>query len=140
MNTTGESTNEAVGGSPNGALQPADLAAANNRRGHARLPFGVRVAVHELDDVGVPGEATVCEGHDISRSGVGLRSRKMFYEGRKVILSLTIPSMQPKYMCGVVKYSRYTYRGLYHVGIQLCALPQTESVRAWMQSHQNRAA
>lgn len=117
-----------------------DAESSVNRRGHARLPFGVRVTLHELDETGTPTEGAPCEGHDISRSGMGVRSRRMYYAGRKVIVAVAVPGMQPRYMCGEVKYSRYTYRGLYHVGIELCAMPQTEAVRSWVQVHQHRAA
>lgn len=125
----------------NGATSPEESGDSSlNRRGHARLPFGVRITVHELDETGTPAEGSQCEGHDISRSGLGVRSRKMYYPGRKVLIAVSVPGIQPKYMCGEVKYSRYTYRGLYHVGIELCPMPQTETIRTWMLTRQHRAA
>lgn len=120
---------------PLSAPEAADLLHSDqNRREHGRTSFGVQLLIHELDEAGNPGEPSTCTGFDISRSGLGIRSRRMFYEGRKVLIQVILPTVRPRYLCGIVKYSRYTYKGTYHIGIEFCPLPQTDGMRTWLRA------
>lgn len=110
------------------------LMAAENRRQHSRVPFGVRLMVYELDDADHPSDPCQCHGHDISRSGMGIRTRRMFYTGRRVIVAVNVPKMAPRFLCGIVRYSRYAFSGLYHVGVEFCPMPRSEAIRAWLQA------
>lgn len=114
------------------------LISSDNRRKHERSVFDVRLLVHELDESGSPGPGCVCDGYDISRSGMGLRSRRLYYKGGKVIVQILLRNQQPRYLCGEVKYSRYRSGGPYHVGIEFCALPDTVAFQAWQREQQQK--
>jgi len=100
------------------------------------VTLAAKVWIFEMDDSGMPGSGQPGECMDISRSGLGMRARRMYYLGRKVIVMLNLPNLSPKFMCGTVRTSRYCNGGLYHIGVELCAMPTGKSVAMWMQSVQ----
>src|ERR1043166_7628582 len=60
----------------------------SERRRHNRVNLATRVWVFELDDGNNPGPPQPGECADISCSGLGFRSRRMYYSGRRVIAML----------------------------------------------------
>ena len=110
-----------------------DAPPTDERRAHGRVGFTTRVWVHELDDSNAPGEGHVADAADISRSGMGFRSRRMYYIGRTIVIILTL-STERKPMFGIVRSSRYTYGGQHHVGVEFCAKPPGDRLHAWIEA------
>lgn len=87
----------------------------------------------EIDQFGNPGATWKVRVVDLSRGGVGIRSRRMVHLGRMVMVELdTAEPGRCKLLYGVVRQSRYAEGEGYAVGVQLRAIPQSTSIRAWM--------
>lgn len=105
-----------------------------NKRQHERQHVGLEGAVafeHAPEEV--PLEGIPCEVFDISRSGVGIRSRKMMYAGRRVFV--VIPTGEegaPRILYGDIRYARYAERGLYHVGVKFMPVPTSHGIKDWL--------
>jgi hypothetical protein len=111
----------------------------DDRRRHGRVGFSTRAWVHELQPGCAPDAGQLADAADLSRSGMGVRSRRMYYVGRTVIVMLMLPTGERKFMCGVVRSSRYTVAGMYHVGIEFCPMPAGEHINEWMRTRSNAA-
>src|SRR5690606_28447665 len=82
--------------------------AAANRRLFERHPVDFRARVTELDQFGNPGMSWECRLVDVSRGGIGLRSRRMSYQGRHMLVEVERARGQVKLLFGVVRQSRYS--------------------------------
>lgn len=101
----------------------AESAAAGNRRDHPRVPLNAVVLMHEMNGPLTAGLPWECQAVDISRSGIGLRSRRMLYDGRRVMVAFRVPGQAVRVVFGVVRYSRYDAGGFYRVGVRFAAPP-----------------
>jgi hypothetical protein len=128
----------AKGDQPRGSTFAANAAGApfngEDRRRHDRVGFATKAWIHEVEPGCLPSEGQTADASDISRSGIGLRCRRMYYVGRLVIVMLHLPSGEVKFMSGLVRSSRYTYAGLYHVGIEFCPMPVGDHMNNWMRA------
>lgn len=102
------------------------------RRRHERIAFTTSVVLLELDSGDCPMGEFPGEAVDISRSGLGVRSRRMYHVGRKVLIMLVIPGHESRYKCGFVRSSRYAGAGQYHVGVEFCETPCAARLSAWI--------
>lgn len=108
-----------------------------NKRHHTRTEFAAIVHVFELDGLGtVTSTGVETRAFDLSRGGIGLHSRRMYYPGAQLVLRLALPGFLPRILGGVVKYSRYRERGLYHIGIEFAPLPNNQTFRTWLSQQQ----
>ncbi|MEX2219294.1 MAG: PilZ domain-containing protein [Phycisphaerales bacterium] len=126
---------------PAPAPQPeqADATAPRNRRRHERTVFVKPVWVSELNDRGEPGPVWKCRGVDLSRAGIGLRSRRHIHTGRLVILEVPGPEGAKRALFGIVRQSRYAEGEGYAVGIEFRDPPASDSVKIWMAERGLRA-
>jgi hypothetical protein len=108
---------------------------ASKRRDYDRLSFESTATITELDEFGSPGASWRVRLSDLSRSGLGLRSRRMVHLGRRVLLELrTTEARGTKVLFGTVRQSRYSEGEGYVVGIAFKALPRTTVIRDWLAS------
>lgn len=105
---------------------------ARATRAFDRHPINRRVIVTELDALGAPGVSWACRAVDISRCGVGLRSRRMSYLGRGMFVEFLAEGGAPgKLLFGVVQQSRYAEGEGYAIGVEFAKPPETLAVRDW---------
>lgn len=106
------------------------------RRAHERRGFDRHVLVYELDDAGIPGQEWQCRAVDISRGGIGLRSRRMVHAGRRLFIRFPAGHGAPeKLLFGVVKQSRYQEGEGFVIGVKFEEQPQSWGIAKWAASH-----
>lgn len=103
-----------------------------NRRLFERHLVDCSCRVTELDEFGHPGGTWTCRLADLSRSGAGLRSRRMVHQGRHVFIELESASGAPKLLFGVVRQARYAEGEGYAIGIEFRAVPPNSAIRNWL--------
>jgi hypothetical protein len=106
---------------------------SGNRRQFERHPVDRPAKVTEMDEFGNPGPCWLCRLVDISRGGLGIRSKRMVHMGRGVLIELdgATPGAG-KLLYGVVRQSRYVESEGYAVGVQFRSVPTTSAVRNWL--------
>jgi hypothetical protein len=115
---------------PHRASPGADL---SNRRQFERHPVDRPAKVTEMDEFGNPGPCWLCRLVDISRGGLGVRSKRMVHMGRGVLIELDgATPAATKLLYGVVRQSRYVESEGYAVGVQFRSVPTTSAVRNWL--------
>ncbi len=90
-----------------------------NRRFRDRLPMQLDCVVcyigQRTDEIAtLPGRT-----RNISRSGIGLVTRRSFYEDEPIEVRIEPPNRSVMYMAGVVRFCRYILDGFYEIGVQL---------------------
>jgi hypothetical protein len=104
-----------------------------NRRLFDRHAVNRACRVTELDQLGNPGASWECRIVDLSRSGLGLRSRRMAYQGRHILVEIPAATDRPaKVLFGVIRQSRYSEGEGYAIGVEFRAMPQSTVVRNWL--------
>jgi hypothetical protein len=104
---------------------------APSRRAFERQRLCRCVVVTEVDDLGRPGDSWECSAVDISRSGIGLRSRRMAYVGRGFLLQIRSGEEKERLLYGVVRQSRYSPGEGHVIGVQFELMPDTLEIRRW---------
>ena len=106
------------------------------RRTHDRQGVELPVVMAELSRNGEPGEPWEAVSLDLSRSGVGLRSRRMVHKGRLVLLAVAPKGNRPgRLYCGKVMQSRYAEGIGYIVGIRFEECPEGIHIDRWWSKH-----
>ncbi|MFM9994762.1 MAG: PilZ domain-containing protein [Phycisphaerales bacterium] len=127
---------QAPGGATPGAAKGGAATSAATRREHQRLDFERQVKVSEIDDAGNPGPEWLCRAVDISRGGIGLRSRRMVHEGRKLFIRVPAgPGGKEKLLFGAVKQSRYQEGEGFVIGVKFEETPKTWAITKWLTTH-----
>ncbi len=105
---------------------------SSSRRAFERVACATTAKAFEItaDDTVLPGCPAIV--HDISKSGVGLRTRKMYNVGTRVALLIAAKENQTRPYFGIVRQSRYAGKAMYAVGIEFTPALQSESVIRWM--------
>ena len=103
-----------------------------NRRLHSRHEMGRTARATELDENGLPGAPWECELLDISRSGLGIRSRRLVQVGRVLLVELESGQSEARVLCGIVRQSRYESGQGHILGIQFRAMPRGPAIERWM--------
>jgi hypothetical protein len=106
--------------------------AAANRRRFERLNYLKCVRLTELDDFGNPAASWECRVVDLSRGGLGVRSRRMVHKGRSILIEFPNVAGKTKLLFGVVRQSRYAEGEGYVIGVEFQAIPKTPAVRSWL--------
>ena len=106
--------------------------AASNRRRFERVGYNKNVRVTELDDFGHPAADWECRVVDLSRGGIGVRSRRMVHKGRSILIEFANVNGATKVLFGVVRQSRYAEGEGYVIGVEFQAVPKTQSIRVWL--------
>jgi hypothetical protein len=117
--------------------RPAYTEDGSNKREHDRKAINLSGEMFEHIEGELPGDAYPCAVVDISRSGVGLHSKKMVHQGRKVFVAIAQPGTPGRFkmLYGEVRYSRYVERGLYHVGVKFCDVSSSSYLVQWVERH-----
>lgn len=116
-----------------GSESPSEIAAKSRRRWE-RHAYSATLRVYEVNARGEPQPGYACEAFDVSRGGVGFRSRKMLNTGTPVLIEA--PGIEkPRLLSGVVKSARYAEGRGYVIGVEFGPPPESEAVQAWLSEH-----
>jgi hypothetical protein len=96
------------------------------------VAFRAELDLAELDDRGRPGSIWTGRATEISRALLIVRSRRMCYEGRELLVAVHLVDDKPTALYGIVDKSEYDGDGLYRTAINLQRLPQTDAIRTWI--------
>ncbi|MBA4027775.1 MAG: hypothetical protein C0475_01275 [Planctomyces sp.] len=129
---TGTASAATAGGGQPAPLVPKSLSttAGREQRRHERHPCYYKVAMYDLDDRGNLGAGCDAEAIDISRAALGVRSRRMFHQGRLVAVIMLQQGRPVRCLFGKVEYSEYESRGNYRVAVSFCQMPYEREVLA----------
>lgn len=118
---------------PEGAKrEPHAQSTVANRRRHDRVTLSRPARVTELDEIYCPRQSWDCQLFDISRSGLGLSSKRMVHPDRVVLVELLGPTgAGEKVFCCVVRQSRYIAGEGHIVGVQFREMPRNTSIEQW---------
>ncbi len=120
---------------PADAPAPRGFAEGRNRRHHDRLDLRRPVRIYEIGefdkvDAGIDGIAV-----DLSRSGIGISTRKMMHITRRVVVLMPGPDGAHKALFGTVVYAAYKEGGRYHIGVRFCDAPASAPVAEFLRRH-----
>ena len=104
-------------------------AAAKPRAGHA---FDAELDVSELDDRERPGPTWTGRGRELGRSHLILRSRRMCYVGRHLVVAIHLIDDRPVPLMGRVYSCDYDGDGQYRIAIDLLPIPERTEIRDWI--------
>ncbi len=103
-----------------------------SRRRHERIPCMSPAMVFEItaNDSVLPGcRATV---RDISKSGLGMHSRKMYTVGARVIVLIATKDNKTRQYFAIVRHCSYNGDAVFRAGVEFIPPLQTESILRWM--------
>jgi hypothetical protein len=92
------------------------------RRRHQRTELRANALLVELDERDEPGVPAECNSIHISRSGIGIRSRRMSPAGRRVWIGL-LGGSAPRWLFGIVRHANYVDNAEYLLGIEFVVPP-----------------
>lgn len=101
-------------------------------RGAVRFRADLDLA--ELDDRRRPGASWIGRGIELSRSHLSLRSKRMCYAGRLLLVAVHMVDDRPVPLFGQVRDCEYDGDGLYRTEITLLEMPDEEPIRAWIKT------
>ncbi|HVX83461.1 MAG TPA: PilZ domain-containing protein [Phycisphaerae bacterium] len=106
------------------ALDRGVRADAQNRRRIQRL--NVRLTLQAIV-IGTSGGAPLrIHSRNLSRSGIGFVSRRLFRRGERLVIVLRVPGHAGKLLLAEVTFCRYVRRALYESGARFIeAVPET---------------
>lgn len=100
--------------------------AAKDRRAYERCRMCRTVRVTEITAEGEHGVTWNCQAVDLSRGGMGLRSRRMVYVGTGLIVEVTDgQGLVHRVLYGIVRQTRYAPGEGYAIGLQFEKLPDS---------------
>lgn len=102
-------------------------------------PFLAELDLAELDDRRKPGGVWVGRGFSLSRSHLTLRSRRMCYQGRQLLVLVHLVDDKPAPLFGQVRSCDYDSEGMYRTVLELLAMPVDAEVQAWIRDRDARA-
>lgn len=120
----------AAGSVPANAGPAASLRAAPGRP--QSRSFHAEVDCSELDDRDRPGATWVAHTTSISRSSITLRSRRMCYVGRQVVMAVHLIDDRPSALFGRVVSCEYDAEGMHVLDLDLLPVPTSAPVLAWL--------
>ncbi len=98
------------------------------------IRFDAELDISELDDRERPGTVWSARGRELGRGHMVFRSRRMCYEGRRVLAAVHLIDDKPVPLFGKVTSCEYDNDGLYRVQIELLPLPEKPDVAAWLEA------
>lgn len=96
--------------------------------------FDAELDVCELDDRERPGQAWTARGRELGRSHLVFRSRRMCYQGRRVLVAVHLIDDTPLPLFGQVAKCDYDGEGQYRVELELLRVPERAEVATWLSS------
>ena len=98
------------------------------------LRFDAELDVTELDDRDRPGLVWIARGRELSRSHMIFRSRRMCYEGRRILAAVHLIDDRPVPLFGRVTQCEYDGDAMYRVELELLQVPEKPEILAWIDS------
>jgi hypothetical protein len=114
---------------PDPSEQPSKAAPKSRASGR---PFEAELDVTELDERERPGHTWTARAREISRSSLVLRSRRMCYTGRSLLVAVHLIDDRPVPLFGRVAACDYDGDGMYRVDVDLLPVPEHSAARAWL--------
>jgi hypothetical protein len=97
------------------------------------VEFSARLDVTELDERKRPGPVWPARAVEIGRSRVVIRSRRMCYRGRQLVMALHMIDDKPTSLYGIVHECVYDCDGQHRIDIDLQRIPgDIPAIRAWI--------
>lgn len=101
-----------------------------------KRPSGVRFDAEldmcELDDRDRPGPVWSARGRELSRSHLLVRTRRMCYAGKRILVAVHLIDDLPVPLYGRVLVCDYDGDGLYKVELELLRVPDRPEIAVWM--------
>lgn len=107
-----------------------DSEATARPKGHK---FDAELDVCELDERDRPGSTWTAKGKELSRSAMAIRSRRMCYIGRHLLMAVHLIDARPVAIYGRVTRCDYDADGMYLVELDLLPRPDNAMIRAWLE-------
>ena len=95
-------------------------------------PFKAELHMTELDDRARPGPTWGAVAEGLSGSSVVVRSRRMCYVGRRVLIAVHMIDDAPTPLAGRVFSCEYLGSGLYRLDLDLERFPDDNLARLWL--------
>ena len=95
--------------------------------------FEAELDIAEIDERGRPDHPWIARARLLSRSNIVIRSRRMCYLGREVILAIHLIDGSPVGLYGRIESCDYDGDGQYVVDIDLISLPDRPELHAWVE-------
>jgi hypothetical protein len=99
-------------------------------KGH---PFDAELDASEIDERGRPQQTWTARSRSLSRANLVIRSRRMTYPGREIVLAVHLIDGEPVGLYGRVATCEYDGEGQYVVDLDLMPLPERAEIRGWLQ-------
>lgn len=94
--------------------------------------FDAELDMTELDDRDRPGPTWSGRGRELSRSHLVLRSRRMCYVGKQILVAIHLIDDRPVPLLGRVFSCEYDGDGQYKIGLDLHPIPERPEIRDWI--------
>lgn len=94
--------------------------------------FDAELDATELDERDRPTTTWTARGRRLSRSNIVIRSRRMCYAGRRVLLAVHLIDSQPVALFGLVRTCEYDGEGMYLISLDFLPPPERPEVREWL--------
>ncbi|QYU68041.1 hypothetical protein J4558_24850 [Leptolyngbya sp. 15MV] len=86
----------------------------------------------ELDERDRPGPTWAARGRELSRSHMIIRSRRMCYANRRILVAVHLVDDLPVPLFGRVINCEYDGDGLYRVELELMKVPDKPEIALWI--------
>jgi hypothetical protein len=96
------------------------------------VKFDAELDLAELDDRERPGPTWGGKGRELGRSHLILRTRRMCYLNRRVLVAVHLIDDKPVPLFGRVSACEYDGDGLYKVDLELMRVPDRPEIAAWI--------
>lgn len=112
---------------------PANLDGPESRD-HLRVSYTADIKVTEIDVHGRSQGTWMCKTSDLSRSGIGLISRRLVHIGREMLLELETDTGK-RLLCGVVRHCAYCEGVGHAIGIEFTNPEDNPVIKRWHNMH-----
>ncbi len=109
-----------------------DPTPASQRPTLAGIRFDAELDLSELDDRDRPGPTWSGRGRELGRSHIVIRTRRMCYQNRRVLVAVHLIDDEPVPLLGRVTDCEYDGDGLYRVELELMRVPDRPEISAWI--------
>jgi hypothetical protein len=115
------------------APKPARRRRAEYEERPSTVEFSARLDVTELDERKRPGPIWPARAVEIGRSRVVIRSRRMCYRGRLLVMALHMIDDKPTPLFGIVHECVYDCDGMHRIDVDLQRIPgDIPAIKAWI--------
>ncbi|MBC7772908.1 MAG: PilZ domain-containing protein [Pyrinomonadaceae bacterium] len=100
-------------------------------RQHERKAVVSTLLIHEVETDGTVGAGIDGQGCDFSRSGMGIRVKRLLHPGKLLLIRLKINGKPDTVAYGIVRNVNYV-SGVCRTGVQFTPAPDSPSLRRWL--------